>query len=131
MALSQDLEIPLGDTWRSPRWALVVGDTVVDLADGWTVRAQARYPGGRSAVLYSWTVDGGGIEFGTADFTVAGETVTGSTVRLKIGATESEAMGEWRGEWDLEVSHPTFDGGQLWRKTLVRGQARTVADVTR
>lgn len=131
MSITADLTIPLGDTWRSPRWALVVGDTVVDLADGWTVRAQARYPGQRSVVLHEWTAAGGGVEFGTADFQIAGQPVTGTTVRLRVTATESEALTEWFGVWDLEVSHPTFDNGLLWRKTLVSGRARTTGDVTR
>lgn len=131
MTIEADLEIPLGDTWHSKRWALVVGDEVIDLTDGWTVRAQARGPGGRSMVLHEWSTDNGGVELGTAEFDVAGEPVTGSTMRLRVSATESQDMPVWYGVWDLEVSHPTFDNGALWRKTLVSGQARARGDVTR
>ena len=132
MTITSHLEIPLGDTWHSKRWALVVGGEVIDLTDGWTVRAQVRAPFmGGTSVLHEWTTEDGGVELGTAEFEVAGTPVTGATMRLRIGASESQSMAEWYGVWDLEVSHPTFDNGELWRKTLVSGSARARADVTR
>lgn len=127
---SYDPVIRIGDTWRSPRWALVIAGEPVDLTDGWTVKAQARAYSTAQTPLYTWDLDDG-IELGTAPLTVDGQEVTGSTVRLRLTAAQTAAMDVWAGDWDLEVSHPTFDNGDLYRKTIVTGRAKTVQDTTR
>lgn len=129
MTTSYDLTIRQGDTWRSPRWALVIGDQAIDLTNEWTIEAQARaYPQAR-AVLWSWST-GDGIELGTAQFTVDEVPVTGSTVRLHLTAEQSSTLDVFAGVWDLEVNHPTFDNGAPYRKTIVSGRIRIVAEVT-
>ena len=130
MAISYDLVIPVGDTWRSPRWALVIGDEVIDLADGWTVKAQVRSYRQAPTTLHQWTT-GDGVELGTATFDVGGDEVTGATARLHLTAAESTTLAGMTGVWDLEVSHPTWDDGALYRKTLITGRVRTEGEVSR
>jgi hypothetical protein len=129
VAVTADLDIIIGDTYRSPRWAVVIAGQAVDLTDGWTVRAQIRQRLGPSTLLHDFT--GTGIELGTAAVDVAGESVSTSTIRLWVPPNVSEAFNEFVGRWDCDIYHPTFDGGSPYRRTILTGAARARWDVTR
>ena len=129
MPVTHDLRILTGDTWRSPRWAVVIGADPVDLTDGWSVKAQIRAWPQSGTAIHSWGPTG--VDLDTADVQVGGTTLTTSTVRLRLTAAQTAALGAVAGVWDLEISHPTFDNGELYRKTLVTGRVSSTEDVTR
>lgn len=128
MAIAADLVIPIGDTWRSRRWAIVIGGTVIDLTTDWRVRAQMRRGGRGGDVLHEWTGTAG-VELGSAQFLVGDTETTGTTLRLHLPASTTFSPGS--AVWDLEIEHPTFDNGALYRKTVLAGHVRLVGDVTR
>lgn len=128
----RDLVVYIGDTWYSDqRWALIVAGAGVDLSDGWTVNAQARANRKDPDILHEWTEANGGIILTEVEVVVNGDPVTTSAVQLKVAAGESDAWDWSLADWDLQVSHPTFDGGELYRRTLVLGTIRPDRDVTR
>jgi hypothetical protein len=130
VAVAQDLDIKVGDTFWSPRWAVLVSGVPVDLTDGWTVRAQVRSRADSVTVLHEFTGDGVLVTAPTEGEDP--DTTVPSTVQLYIPASEAAALTEWVGVWDLEIEHPTAGlGGVPYRKTVLSGLARTTWDVTR
>lgn len=123
--LTHDYALRTGDTFFGDWLAVVIGGTPVDLSTGWQVRAQVR---DRSSDVKLFDL---GIQLGTATITLTGNQVTVATVRIHIPASASEAAGPFVGEWDLEISHQTFDSGSLYRRTIDGGSIRSRRDVTR
>lgn len=122
---STDYVTKMGDTFYG-RWiAVVIGGTPVDLSTGWQVRAQVR---DRSSDVKLFDL---GIQLGTATIPLDGNQVTVSTARIYIPAAASEAAGPFVGNWDMEISHLTFDNGSLYRRTVDGGSIRSRRDVTR
>jgi hypothetical protein len=130
MAVEEDLDIKVGDTFWSKRWAVLVSNAPVDLTDGWTVRAQIRPAPGSLILLHEFSGTGVLVTAPVTD-EEAGTTVP-STVQLYIPAATTATFTEWVGAWDLEIEHPTAGlGGVPYRKTVLAGIARTTWDVTR
>jgi hypothetical protein len=130
LAVTADLDIKVGDTFSSPRWAVLISGSPVDLTDGWTVRAQIRPRAGGTTVLHAFTDSG--VQITAPEPGEEPDTTVPSTVQLHIPATVAAAFTEWVGVWDLEIEHPTYGlGGTLYRKTVLSGVARTTWDVTR
>jgi hypothetical protein len=128
VALIADLDIKIGDTFWSPRWAVLIGGSPVDLTDGWVVRAQIRPLPSAETVLHTFT----GIQITAPQAGTEPDTTVPSTVQLYIAPAVTQAFTAWVGFWDLEIEHPTFGlGGSLYRKTVLSGLARTTWDVTR
>jgi hypothetical protein len=130
MAITADLDIKVGDTFWSPRWAVLIAGVPVDLTAGWTVRAQIRPRPDSATVLHTFT--GAGVRVTAPQAGEEPDTTVPSTVQLHIPPAVSETFTEWVGAWDLEIEHPTFGlGGALYRQTVLSGVARTTWDVTR
>jgi hypothetical protein len=128
--VSADLDITIGDTFWSPRWAIVLGGAAVDLAAGWSVRAQVRQRPDAGEVLY--TFDPSDTEITTVSVQVGGVATDTSAVRLYIPATVTETFEPWSGAWDLELANTELGPGEtLYRKTVLGGRARARQDVTR
>lgn len=123
--LEHDYTLRTGDTFHGDWIAVVIGGTPVDLSTGWQVRAQVR---DRSSDVKLFDL---GIQLGTASIPLGGNQVTVSTVRIHIPAAASAAAGPFVGNWDLEISHQTFDNGSLYRRTVDGGSIRSRRDVTR
>lgn len=129
---ANDFVVLIGDTfWAPQEWALAVDGQPVDLANGpWVVRAQVRRRPTDSVITYDFSPDG--LVIGSATLQVGDTEIVTSTVRLHIPAATTAGFGEWRGVWDVELSHPTLDvNGGLWRRTIRSGTIRTIQDVTR
>ena len=123
--LTHDYSLRTGDTFFGDWIAVVIGGTPVDLSTGWQVRAQVR---DRSSDEKLFDL---GIQLGTATIPLDGSQTTVSTVRVHIPASASEAAGPFVGNWDMEISHPTFDNGSVYRRTVDGGSIRSRRDVTR
>lgn len=130
MAVTADLDIKIGDTFRSERWAVVIGGEPVDLTDGWTARAQIRPRPDCDTVLHEFS--GAGVVVTAPEAGEDEDTVVPSTVQLYAPDTVTADLGEWVAVWDLELYHPTYGvGGTPYRRTVLSGVARTRWDVTR
>lgn len=130
MTVNVDLDIKIGDTFWSPRWAVVISGTPVDLTSNWTMRAQIRARPDSTTVLHTFT--GVGVQVTAPVPDEDPDLVVPSTVQLYIPPATTQTFTEWVGVWDLEIEHPTFGlGGTLYRKTVLSGAARTTWDVTR
>lgn len=130
MAVTADLDIKVGDTFWSPRWAVIIAGNAVDLTQGWTVRAQIRPRPDSMVILHDFTGDGVKVTAPTAG--EEPDTTVPSTVQLHIPDAVTAEFTEWLGEWDLEIYHATYGtGGTPFRKTVLSGIARTTWDVTR
>lgn len=126
--LTHDYTMRTGDTFFGDWIAVVIGGTPVDLSTGWQVRAQVR-DRSTDAKLFDL-----GIQLGTATInfpTGSSNQVTVSTARIHIPASASEAAGPFVGNWDMEISHLTYDNGSLYRRTVDGGSIRSRRDVTR
>lgn len=130
MSVSTDLDIKIGDTFWSQRWAVLIAGSPIDLTAGWTVRAQIRPRPDSVTVLHTFT--GAGVKVTAPQEGEEPDTVVPSTVQLYIPATVTAVFTDWVAFWDLEIEHPSFGvGGSLYRKTPLSGVARTTWDVTR
>jgi hypothetical protein len=128
--LCADLNIYIGDTYWSPRWAVVLRGEPVDLTTGWSVNSQVRRQPSAAEIIYEFDPDDTVIT--TVVVSVDGAQMETSAIQLYIPATVSAEFEPWTGAWDLEIVHPTLAvGGTPYRKTLVLGTARTRRDVTR
>lgn len=122
--LNQDYEFRTGDTFHSDWFAVIIAGDPVDLSSGWLIRSQIR--DSLDEVIADL-----GINLGTATITVDGVPVEASAVRIHIPATASRDAGSFVASWDLEITHPTYDDGDLYRKTIAGGMIRSRRDVTR
>lgn len=121
---SRDYEFLTGDTLYGDWLAVIINGSPVDLSTVWVVRAQVR---DRSGVkLFDLTT-----QLGTSTITLNGVETSVSTVRLHIPASASESEGPFAGVYDVEVEHPTFDSGVLYRQTVAGGKIKSKRDVTR
>ena len=129
--LRVDLSFLLGDTWAAAEaWAVVINDAAVDLAVGWTVRAQARPSSPDSTVLFEWSTTNSRVLLGTAAVTLStGVTVTTSTVRLRHSAIATAAVQPFVGELDCQIERG--DPADPERYTIAAGSVRARRDVTR
>lgn len=128
--MTADLDIKIGDTFWSERWAVLIAGVPVDLTQGWTVRAQIRPRPDSTVVLYTFT--GTGVRLTPPQAGQEPNTTVPSTAQLYIPPTVSGTFTEWVGVWDLQIEHPTYGlDGTLYRKTVLSGVARTTWDVTR
>lgn len=126
------LTVRHGDTYLSPTWAIVIDGAAVDLATGWTVRAQARTQ--EDILVLDWaTTAGTDVLLGTAGVTVGGEEITTSTIRLYLSpAATSLLTPRTTLTFDIEIENPTYGPlGDLYRVTVVSDALRVSGDVTR
>lgn len=123
--LTRDYDYLAGDTFHGDWLALIIGDLPIDLSSGWTVRAQVVDRSTRAEILDL------GVQHGTATVSVGGVPTSVATVRIHIPASVSESADVYVGSYDVEVSHPTFDSGVEYRRTVTGGVLRARKDVTR
>jgi hypothetical protein len=129
VAVQADLDITIGDSFWSTRWAVIIRGQAVDLT-GWTVHAQIRPHADSATVLHTFA--GSGIQLGTAEVLLDGDPVTTSTLQLYIPPAQTERFTPWAAEWDVQVEHSTF-GPNLtpYVRTLVGGKATASWGVSR
>lgn len=126
--LDAPITFRVGDTWVGPAWGVIVDGIAVDLAAGWTVRAQARRRPEHPDVLMEWSTALGRVLLGTAVVTRAdGSTVTTSTIRLTHTASAAAALQPFGGHYDCEIVQ-TATGVT---HTIAAGTVHAVRDVTR
>lgn len=123
--VTQDYEFLTGDTFYGKWLTVVIDDNPLDLSTVWVVRAQVR---DRSTGVKLFDL---ATQLGTSQITLNGVLTNVSTVRLHIPATASTTQGPFMGVYDIEVEHPTFDSGVLFRSTIAGGKLRSKQDVTR
>lgn len=123
--LTHDYTFRSGDTFYGDWIAVVIGGTPIDLSSGWQVRAQVRDTRSETKLFDLST------QLGTASIPLNGDQVTVSTVRIHIPAGASGTEGPFTGVWDMEIVHPTFDNGSLYRRTVDGGVLKSRRDVTR
>lgn len=124
--LRSDLTFRVGDTFTGPVWAVVVAGAPVDLADGWTVRAQTRLRPGDPTVLMEWSTANGRVLLGSATVPRSdGSSITTSTVQLTHPAAAASALVPFVGRYDCEIT----DGTRT--HTITDGTVVATRDVTR
>lgn len=128
--LDYDLDIRIGDSYLSPRWAIVIAGAAVQLEPNWTVRAQIRAQADDVVPLFEF--DSEQILITTVTVQVAGVEVDTSAIQLYIPPPVSETFTAWSGVWDCEIANSAYGpGGTEYRRTIVGGQALLTGDVTR
>lgn len=130
MALENvSLRFYLGDTWRSPVWAVLVDDLPVDLSTGgWVTRCQARR-GPRGPLLHEWTDSNGGIQLSTADvvFGDTGESGETSTIQIVNDADETDTWDPFSADFEVEIERGS--GDNMERHTVLSGRMTALQDL--
>jgi len=123
------LRFNLGDTWRSPIWAVLVDDLPVDLSTGgWTVRCQARRRP-NAPVIYEWTNFNGGIQLDTAEVVYGNTGETGNTSTIQI-VNDADVTDEWDPfSADFEIEIERGSGNNHERHTVVSGRMTALQDL--
>ncbi len=126
--LDAPIAFRVGDTWIGPAWGVIVDGVAVNLASGWTVRAQARQRPEHPDVLMEWSIAAGRVLLGSATVPRPdGSTLTVSTVRLTHTAASSAVLVPFVGRYDCEIVE-TATG---ITHTIAAGTVRAERDVTR
>jgi hypothetical protein len=125
------LRFRLGDTWVSPKYAVLIDDLPVDMTPEfghWSVKCQARRISS-SAVIQEWTTENGRVIIGEAQvqYTSDGLWATTNTVQLFHTADESQLWTPFAANFEIELER--YVNEVLERYTLVSGRMIARQDV--